>query len=185
MRPDLISFAGGGNDVCAARLTPIRCSPDLNGVVGQLRTSGCDVIIFRWADITSRLPGRRLILPRMQVLNRAVGEVAEAHGAILVDLWHDEQFRNPRLWSEDRLHMSTAGHQRVAAHVLGALGLTPDAAWLASPEPPDRHGWAAARARDARWARQHLAPWVKRRLQGRSSGDTVTAKRPALSPFTD
>ena len=43
--------------------------------------------------------------------------------------------------------------------------------------------WAGKRAADARWAREHLAPWVKRRLAGRSSGDHVTPKRPTLTPL--
>ena len=55
----------------------------------------------------------------------------------MVDLWHDEEFHNPRLWSDDRLHMAPVGHRRVAAHVLRALDLEPDPAWLESPGPPD------------------------------------------------
>jgi GDSL-like Lipase/Acylhydrolase family len=143
------------------------------------------VIIFRWANVTGRLPGRRVILPRMQVLNAAVREVADQHGARLVDLWNDEEFANPRLWSEDRLHLSAAGHRRVAAHVLSALGVAPIPEWLAPAPPPVRLSWPVARAADARWAARHLAPWVRRRLAGRSSGDLIRPKRPDLAPVTD
>lgn len=52
------------------------------------------------------------------------------------------------------------------------------------PPHPARTPWLAARAADLRWAGQHLAPWIKRRLTGRSSGDLVTAKRPTLGPIT-
>ncbi|NEC66801.1 SGNH/GDSL hydrolase family protein, partial [Streptomyces sp. SID9727] len=31
--------------------------------------------------------------------------------------------------------------------------------------------WAARRVEDVRFARQHLLPWIGRRLTGRSSGD--------------
>ncbi|MGE5828409.1 MAG: SGNH/GDSL hydrolase family protein, partial [Micromonosporaceae bacterium] len=123
------------------------------------------------------------ILPRVLLLNEAVGEVADRHGARLVDLWHDDEFGNPRLWSEDRLHLSTAGHRRAAAHVLTVLGLEPDAEWFATPAAPDRHTWVAARVNDARWARRHLAPWVRRRIVGRSSGDQLPPKRPRLDPL--
>jgi lysophospholipase L1-like esterase len=185
MRPDLVSFAGGGNDVLRRNFDPAAMLARFDDVVRRLRDNGADVIIFRWANITGRLPGRRMILPRMQVLNQAVGEVAQRHGALLVDLWHDEAFHNPELWSEDRLHMATIGHLRVAGHVLRALGVEPDPTWFDPPGPPRRRTWPAARAHDVRWARQHLVPWMKRRITGRSSGDTVTAKRPALAPFTD
>lgn len=185
MRPDLVSFAGGGNDVLRRNFAPAPMLARFNEVIRRLRAGGADVLIFRWANVTSRLPGRRMILPRMQILNEAVGEAAERHGAIMVDLWHDDAFHNPRLWSEDRLHLAPAGHRRVAAHVLAALGVEPEASWLDRPDPPERRSWAAARARDALWARQHLAPWVRRRLTGRSSGDTVSAKRPELTPVLE
>lgn len=183
MSPDLVSFAGGGNDVLRRRFDPVPMLARFDEVVRLLRATGADVVVFRWANVTRRLPGGRIILPRMQILNRAVEEVAERHGAIMVDLWQDDEFHNPLLWSEDRLHMSPAGHRRVAAHVLARLGLQPEASWFDSPGPPPRLSWPAARARDLQWARTHLAPWVKRRLTGRSSGDTITAKRPELAPY--
>ncbi len=185
MRADLVSFAGGGNDVLRRHFNPTAMLSRFDEVIRMLRANGADVIIFRWANVTRRLPGRRVILPRMQVLNDAVGEVADKHGARVVDLWHDEEFHNPRLWSEDRLHMAPAGHLRVAAHVLRALDIEPDPSWLDSPGSAPRRSWPIARAHDVRWARQHLAPWVKRRLTGTSSGDSIPAKRPNLAPLTD
>ncbi len=185
MAPDLVSFAGGGNDVLRRNFDPAPMLARFDEVVGQLRATGADVIVFRWANVTGRLPGRRVILPRMAVLNRAVEEVADKYGAMMVDLWNDEEFHNPLLWSDDRLHMAPAGHRRVAAHVLTRLGLRPEAAWFDPPGAAPRRSWPAARAHDLRWARRHLAPWVKRRLTGRSSGDLVGAKRPLLAPFPD
>ena len=184
MRPDLISFAAGGNDVLRRSFDGASLVGRFDEVIGQLRATSADVVIFRFADLTRRLPGARLIRPRVDLLNRAVGEVAEQHGARLVDLWSDPAFYAPELWSVDRLHLADVGHRRVAAHVLHALGLEPDPAWLAVPAPVTRR-WASARAADARWMGQHLAPWIRRRLAGRSSGDAVTAKRPTLTALTD
>jgi hypothetical protein len=81
--------------------------------------------------------------------------------------------------------MSPAGHRRVAAHVLNALDVGVDEDWLIVPPRPAPTPWLAARGADLRWARQHLAPWVHRRLTGRSSGDLITAKRPVLAPVRD
>lgn len=185
MRPDLISFAAGGNDVLRRQCDPYALVARLDQVVGQMRATGADVLLFRFADLSARLPVQRLIGPRLSVLNQAVGEVAQRHGARLVDLWGDREFGNPRLWSVDRLHLSTAGHRRVAAHVLAALSLDHEPDWLAAPDRPEPAAWLAARRADLLWAGRHLAPWIKRRLTGRSSGDNVAPKRPALSPITD
>jgi lysophospholipase L1-like esterase len=184
MRPDLISFAAGGNDVLRRTFDGPSLVGRFDRVIGDLRATGADVLIFRFADLSRRLPAAKMIRPRVDQLNQAVGEVAERHGARLVDLWSDETFHASELWSIDRLHLAAAGHRRVAAHVLRVLGLEPDPAWLAPPVPITR-SWVSARAADARWMGQHLTPWIKRRITGRSSGDTVNAKRPALSPLTD
>lgn len=183
MRPDLISFAAGGNDVLRRNFDPDAVLERFDKVVGELRGSGADVLLFRTADTMARLPGQRFVTPRVAALNRAIGESAERHGAILVDLFADDTFLNPLLWSVDRLHLSAIGHRRVAAHVLTALDVGCDEEWMLVPPRPAPSPWLAARGADLRWAGRYLVPWVKRRLTGRSSGDLVTAKRPLLSPI--
>jgi lysophospholipase L1-like esterase len=182
MRPALVSFAAGGNDVLRRSFDGPSLIGRFDATIGELRAGGADVLLFRFADVTARLPGQRLIGPRVALLNRAVGETADRHGASLVDLWSDHEFYNPLLWSADRLHLSTHGHRRVAAHVLSALGVEPHPDWFTAPPPPAPRRWLVARGGDVVWAGQHLAPWVKRRLTGRSSGDLVVAKRPLLGP---
>ncbi len=183
MKPGLISFAAGGNDVLRRTFDADSFVPRFDAVVGELRAGGADVILFRFADVMARLPGQRLVAPRVTLLNRMVGEVAERHGAILVDLHADDTYLNPLFWGTDRLHLSAVGHRRVAAQVLTALGVGCDEEWLMVPPRPASTPWLAARAADLRWAGQHLAPWIRRRLTGRSSGDLVTAKRPVLGPI--
>ena len=186
MRPDLVSFAAGGNDILRRKADPAALIARLDPVVGRLRESGADVILFRFADIMVRLPGgQRLVGPRAAALNDGVRRLSEKHGAYLIDLYADDAFRNPLMWSTDRLHLSPAGHRRVAAHVLNALGVGVDEEWLLVPPAPAPTPWLLARGADLRWAGQHLAPWIKRRLAGASSGDAVTAKRPMLAPVQD
>jgi lysophospholipase L1-like esterase len=184
MKPDLISFAAGGNDVLRRNFVPEVLAERYDQVIERLRATGATVLVFRFADLTSRLPGSKLVRPRVDFVNQAVEETAKRHGALLVDLWPDTEFANTRLWSVDRLHLSPPGHRRVAGLTLKMLGIEPREDWMASAPPPDELSWMSRKAADARWARQHFAPWIRRRLTGRSSGDTVTAKRPELAPLT-
>jgi lysophospholipase L1-like esterase len=185
LEPELMSFAAGGNDALRRGFDGPRLVARIDEVVKLLRATGADLLVFKFADVSRRLPGGRLVLPRMQVLNAAAADAADRYGARLVDLWSDDEFRDPLLWSVDRLHMNGYGHRRAAAHVLTALGIEPDPGWWERPPPVPVLSWAGRRAVDARWAGQHLAPWVKRRLTGRSSGDLRTAKRPVLGPISE
>jgi lysophospholipase L1-like esterase len=185
LRPDLVSFAAGGNDALRRGFDPARLTAGLDEVAGKLRAGGADLLLFTFAPANLRLPGRNIFAGRARLVNPVVAELAERHGARLVNLWGDEEFVNPLFWSVDRLHMNSYGHHRVAAHVLTALGREPDPAWWEPPVPERVRSWAAGRVDDARWVRQHLAPWVRRRLTGRSSGDNRLPKRPTLGPVGD
>jgi lysophospholipase L1-like esterase len=184
MRADVYSFAAGGNDALRRGFDAASMLARFDATVAALRADGAQVLLFRFADLSRRLPGKRILRPRIDALNVGVFASAKRHGARVVDLWVDDQFDNASLWSTDRLHLSTAGHQRVAAAALAELDLPPEPAWLDPVAPPAPLAWTAARGADARWVREHLVPWVGRRLAGRSSGDTVAAKRPVLTPLS-
>lgn len=185
MRPDLVSFAAGGNDVLRPRVDVSSVVARIDPVIGRLRDEGADVILFRFADVTVHLPGQRIVGPRAAILNDGIQDLAERYGAYLIDLFADDAFRHPHLWSADRLHLSAAGHRRVAGHVLNALGVGVDEEWMLVPPMPEPTPWLLARGADLRWARDHFAPWVSRHLLGHSSGDLISPKRPALSPIGD
>ncbi|MFL6138886.1 MAG: GDSL-type esterase/lipase family protein [Frankiaceae bacterium] len=187
LRPRLVSLAGGTNDILRPRCDPPALAALLDDAVRRLRDTGAEVLVFTATDPTRRLPSARRLLPRIQVLNDAVRRVAGDHGALLVDLWQERVFDDPRLWSDDRLHLGPEGHRRVAAAVLERLGVAgvpaADGDWRALPPAAGPPQWLRARLADAGWARRHLAPWVYRRLTGRSSGDELAAKQAELAPL--
>ncbi|WP_079031956.1 SGNH/GDSL hydrolase family protein [Streptomyces specialis] len=181
MGADLVTLVGGMNDV----LRP-RC--DLDETCGLLRES-----VERLAPACRRLvlmrsPGRRgpvleRYRGRMERLFAFVDELARRHGALVVDLYGARSLADPRAWAEDRLHLTSEAHRRVAEAVWQRLGYPPEFDWD-GPLPPAVPGpWSARRAADARFAREHLLPWIGRRLTGRSTGDGRLPKRPELAPW--
>lgn len=173
MRPDLASFEAGGNDALRPGVDLDPMMARFERVVARLSAAGADVLLFRFPDMSVRLPLPRVLRPRIVAMNEAVSGIAERHGAYVVDLFADRALDDPRYWSHDRIHLNEAGHRRVAAHALTTLGIPTEP----HPAPP------APRTSDLRWASSHLGPWLRRRLTGRSSGDARLPKRPELSPL--
>lgn len=179
LRPDLVTIYAGGNDILRPKVDIDALVVDYATAIGRLRNAGAHLVLFTGFDL-GFAPVFRHLRGRVAVYNELVREVADDHGATVVDFWRMREFRDPRLWDVDRMHLSAAGHERMAHAVLGALGIEPDR-HVADLAHTPRLSRKEQRAEDLAWARTHLAPWVKRRLQGTSSGDGVSPKHPELT----
>ncbi|WP_431712129.1 SGNH/GDSL hydrolase family protein [Glutamicibacter uratoxydans] len=182
LNPDLISICAGGNDVLRPGGDPDKIADQLDAAIAKLAGTGATLLIFNGPDIrdTPVLGGIR---GKVAIYNENVRAVAARYDAVVADLWALRELRHPAMWSEDRLHFSPLGHQSIAAMALDALNvphqLVPEIDF-----EPDTRTWRTARLEDLQWAREHLAPWVLRRLRHQSSGDGITPKRPEPVPFS-
>jgi len=183
MRPDLITLAAGGNDILGFRVDVPSLTESFHHMVVDLTRTGATVVVFAGFDPRGRLPLSRVLAARAAAYNAAVVGSARALGAHVVDLWHLVELYQDDMWAPDRLHLSSRGHLLVADAVLGVLGFEGEHATAASGALTDaaRRRWLAARRDDAAWARTYLAPWVGRKIRGRSTGDLVEPKRPELT----
>ena len=185
MQPDLASVAGGINDI-------LRPKVDLDAIVGEMRTmvarlsaGGATVLMLTYLDPAKVMRMARGASPRVCAYNQALRTIARDHDARLADFERDG-VADPRLWDADRLHANSEGHRRIAAAAAHALELPgADASWRQPMTPAPASPRRIAAARDVRWAATHLAPWITRRIRGRSSGDNITAKRPELALVTE
>lgn len=178
--PDLVTIYAGGNDILRPKVDIDALVARYGEAVGRLASTGARVVLFTGFDL-GFAPVFRHLRGRVATYNELVREVADEHGATVVDYWRLREYRDPRLWDVDRLHMSSAGHQRMAIAVLDTLGVPHD---LPEPElaPLAEMDRRQQRAAHLAWARAHAAPWVRRRLTGTSSGDGLAARRPTLAP---
>ncbi|MFE7119455.1 SGNH/GDSL hydrolase family protein [Streptomyces sp. NPDC057654] len=181
MGADLVTLVGGLNDV-------LRPGCDVEAVCARLREAVETLAPSCKQLVLMRSPGRRgpvleRYRPRMERLFSFIDELAEEHGALVVDLYGSEALGDTRLWADDRLHLNAEGHRRVAEALWQALGHEAESDWNAALPPYVRPTWAERRSADLRFARVHLVPWIGRRLTGRSSGDGRPAKRAELLPY--
>lgn len=186
MGADLVSFSAGANDAMRRHFDAKPIAAGLDEAVARIRATGATLLMFTTAaDLAERLPAGRVLRRRLELLNDMVRATAGRHGALVVEHVGERRLADPRMWSIDRIHLSTQGHRLVAAKVLEVLGVKADPAWIAALEPLPPVRWLAGRSEDLRWLWQHAGPWIHRRVTGRSSGDAVAPKRPALGPICD
>ena len=183
LAPDLVSIVGGGNDILRPRADIDALAARLEDSVAKLRAGGADVLLATPSN-PSDAPLLKASRGRAAAYTAHIWSIARRHDAHVIDLWGMAALRDWRMWAPDRIHLTPEGHRRVALNAFTALGFSaPDAGWetpLTAAAPISRADWARA---NAQWAREYVAPWVQRRLRGRSSGDTISAKRPAVTPL--
>ncbi|AGZ41655.1 SGNH/GDSL hydrolase family protein [Actinoplanes friuliensis] len=169
--PTLVTLNGGGNDMMRRGTDIERLVGLLDRAIRRCVDAGIRMVVLSGADPSERLPFGGVIQRRAEILTTRTRELVEKYDIELVDVFHDVEIRKAPYWSADRLHLNAAGHQRVAGLVLTQLGHD-HAAHVVDPGPGESRRVLA----EARYYREHVLPWVTRRLRGRSSGDDRTGK---------
>jgi lysophospholipase L1-like esterase len=181
LQPDLVSLVGGGNDVLRPGSDPDRLADLLESAVETIREAGADVLLATGVDPV-KSPIINLTRSKVALYNNHIWSIARRQGAFVVDLWGMRALQDRRMWAADRIHMTTEGHQRVAWQAAEVLGAASGNDWATPLPPSPAVGRRATVREDAQWVREYVGPWVGRRLRRRSSGDTVTPKRPEPGP---
>ncbi|GIF00279.1 lipase [Paractinoplanes rishiriensis] len=169
--PTLLTLNGGGNDMLRPGGDMSRLVRLTEHAVQRCAEAGVRMVLLTGADPSDRLPLGAMMRRRGEALTQAVADIATRYDITLVNVFHDPEIRRAGYWSPDRLHLNTCGHRRVAGLVLTALGHE-TAAHVIDPGPVESRRVLA----EARYYREHVLPWVNRRLRGRSSGDNRTGK---------
>lgn len=169
--PTLMTLNGGGNDMLRPKADVGRLVALTERAVERCAAAQVRLVLLAGADPSDHLPFGRTIHRRAAELTEGVAALAAAHDLTFVDMFHDREIRRAEYWSADRLHLNAHGHQRVAGAVLAALG---------ADVPVASNGFGPARARgllaEARYYREHVLPWIQRRVRRNSSGDTRVGK---------
>ncbi len=176
LAPSLISVYAGGNDLMDAGTNVTALLRDYEHFIARLASSGATVLVFTGYDVPI-FPAVQLFRRRNRVYNDGVRTIARTHGALLVDYSAMQGFEDARMWAPDRLHLSKRGHKRLAAEVLGVLGV-PHSIRLKKKEPhaaPTLREWQRMRRQ---WVGDWVIPLMARKLRGVTLGDDLGARWP-------
>ena len=180
LKPDLITFSAGGNDVIRPGTDPDAVSQQFEDAVVRLRSGGATLVVFTGID-TEFTPVFRGIRGKVAIYNENIRSIADRYDCIVANQWGLKEVQDMRFFDDDRLHYNPLGHHEVARMVLRALNVPNDLQPM-QPEALAPTTWRAAREKDLVWARSYLMPWVLRRLRHESSGDHILPKRPEPLP---
>jgi GDSL-like Lipase/Acylhydrolase family len=178
LEPDLVTIYAGMNDLLLVRNDIDAMMARYADGLKTLQQTGAVVLAFTAGDLGT-VPLFRRLRGRTAVYNEILRAIADDLGLQLVDFWRFSEFRDPRLWDGDRVHLSPIGHERMAAKVLDTLTVshqltTRSAAFLAST-PPVRDFRA-----NLRWTAAFAAPWVAKRVRRVTPGAGVEPKSTRL-----
>ncbi|MGW6983017.1 SGNH/GDSL hydrolase family protein [Streptomyces sp. NPDC054932] len=184
LRPDLATVVAGVNDILRPRFDAAEVAAHLEEMFAALTATGARVATVTFPDLGKLVPLARPVAPRIADLNDRIRAAAARHGVAVAETARPAAVTDPRMWTDDRLHASSVGHERIAAALAHAVGLPgSDDTWTHPLPPLPTAAAGSGVAAELRWAAAFLGPWLGRRLRGRSSGDGRTAKRPALLPL--
>lgn len=170
MSPDLVSVFMGANDLVSRGADPLTLAQGLERAVVELRSRGIDVLLV--SIVLPRRPAAMIFARRVAVYNSEIRRIAAQTGCMLLDLEALPTISDLEMWADDKVHFRSNGHRFVAYRAAEALGV-PYADELASldsafhdDDKPNPRGWI----------RRDAAPWLWRRLRGRTAGDGLSAK---------
>ncbi len=175
--PTIVSFNGGGNDMLRPGTDIAWITAETERALRRIQQAGAEPLLLAGANPTAGLPSGDRVRRKGDELVAAATGISTRLGVRFVDNWSDTELAGRQYWSHDRLHLAPVGHHRVAANVLRGLGYEPPTDWVltAAPTPAPTAG------DQLRYTREHVLPWIGRRLTRRSSGDGRTAKHPDWS----
>lgn len=168
----------GGNDLMRPGADPDELTATLERAVLRFRDAGVDVLLATGVD-PRQTPILRRTRGRVAVFNANLWTIAARTGAVVLDQWGSAWIQDWRMWDADRIHLTDEGHRRTALAAATALGVpVADTDWATPLPPQPQRALRAAITEEVAWVRGFVAPWIGRRLRGRSSGDGRVPKRP-------
>jgi len=180
LRPTLVSFTGGGNDMLRPSVEVKHLVKQTERALHALLDIGAEPFMLTTGNFSSWVPLSERIRARGDAFTEAAEQLAAKLDIPFINNWVDPELEKLQYWAIDRLHLGPAGHRRVAANALRGLGYEVPSDWSLIAEDVSPPG----KIDNAKYAVQYVAPWIKRRLTGKSSGDGRVPKYPEWVTIT-
>jgi lysophospholipase L1-like esterase len=117
--PDLVSVTVGMNDIRARGFDELKFKVSLGQLLEGLAATEATILTCTLPNIATLMPLSPdmvgTVRERMRLASDIIREQAQSYGAICLDAWSDPAVAEPDLYSPDRIHPNSRGHQLMAA----------------------------------------------------------------------
>jgi lysophospholipase L1-like esterase len=118
-RPDLLSVTVGMNEIRARGFDELSFKAGLGQLLESLAATGATMLTCTLPDITVIMAltpeMARIARERVRLASDIIRGQAESYGAVCLDAWSLPGITDPGLYSPDRVHPNSRGHQFIAA----------------------------------------------------------------------
>jgi lysophospholipase L1-like esterase len=123
--PDLVGVFSGGNDIMAQRFESDALRDELSRTLIPFTELGATIFLCTLFQITRAIdlpePHGARLRERQTVLNSVTREVAERHGALVVEYADHPRASDPTIYSSDLIHLNMRGHAVAASTAIEIL----------------------------------------------------------------
>jgi lysophospholipase L1-like esterase len=124
--PELVGVFSGGNDILAADFDPDVLRDELSRTLIPFTELGATIFLCTLFEITRAIeipePHASRLRERQATLSAVTREVAERHGALVVEYAGHPRGADPSIYSSDMIHLNMRGHAVAASVAIEALG---------------------------------------------------------------
>lgn len=163
IKPDLVIFICGGNDVLRNNFNPLEMHLHFLKTINKLEEIGCAVFAMNLHQPSKIIPLpkilKKILERRVSALNLVFDDLEKNHGLKLLNIKNIEEVYDKKIWHVDRMHPNKIGHQKLAtyfAKLLRTAGYRVQPIFIDTPIP-------ASKMNNWKWMLQKGTPWFFKR----------------------
>ncbi len=180
LRPDLVTILAGSNNFFSNAESVTRLERIFRAGLQRLKIAGIQVVVANTIN-PCHLKFFGPIRPNAERMSRMIERVAGELDFPVIDVHGMTELQHLEFWHRDMVHFSEIGHAQIANAAAAVLETT-------ARYSPHEYIPSFASDRPMRetiaWFLRDVVPFIDRRLRRTSSGVGISAKLPALVPWS-
>lgn len=176
LAPNFVTVMAGANDLMNLHSRVEEIENRLTKIASDLISVGAQVVLVNLID-PNHVALARVMRSRAKLMSQLINRVGAKFSLNVVDLNTCNEFRDVRYWSQDLAHFSAIGHKFIANRVAEKIGLSHR---YEMPTVEDLEHPLETLSQKFNWLVSEAVPFISRRIQGKTSGDSMSSKHQTL-----